>query len=231
MTNNLLDLNKFIEPWKNFLTDKQKEQLEEENSCSICIEVYKNPVITNCTHLFCKSCIEAHSAKSDSCPLCRQKITLLKAEPLDITALVKKNLGLGSTPTALDAIHTPEQQTQYEQCRSKIQKHILESDCFGGPWCCGVPENLSDNVLFRLRHQLELRGFIIYGIFYLNHEIYLRVVGGENKTVSASEENAWNPNFTPKKVFELGKQRLINKTQSVDSKNLNEILFLLLGSW
>ncbi|XP_069460280.1 E3 ubiquitin-protein ligase TRIM39-like [Ambystoma mexicanum] len=49
--------------------------LQEEATCSICLEYYKDPVTTRCGHNFCRSCISGWSQSLDSrlpCPQCRE---------------------------------------------------------------------------------------------------------------------------------------------------------------
>uniref|UniRef100_H3A8A7 Uncharacterized protein n=2 Tax=Latimeria chalumnae TaxID=7897 RepID=H3A8A7_LATCH len=50
-------------------------ELEEELNCSICLNIYKNPILLSCGHNFCKDCIEnvweSQAAKGTySCPEC-----------------------------------------------------------------------------------------------------------------------------------------------------------------
>ncbi|XP_014339837.1 E3 ubiquitin-protein ligase TRIM8-like [Latimeria chalumnae] len=50
-------------------------ELEEELNCSICLDIYKNPILLSCGHNFCKHCIEdvweSQAAKGTySCPEC-----------------------------------------------------------------------------------------------------------------------------------------------------------------
>ncbi len=51
----------------------------KKENCCICLDTMESAVITNCHHLFCKSCI-SQSLKSGNrkCPQCRQAITVLK---------------------------------------------------------------------------------------------------------------------------------------------------------
>lgn len=39
--------------------------------CSICLSVFMNPVVTNCNHKFCMSCLSTWQKKDITCPLCR----------------------------------------------------------------------------------------------------------------------------------------------------------------
>ncbi|XP_050527452.1 E3 ubiquitin-protein ligase TRIM31-like isoform X2 [Daktulosphaira vitifoliae] len=56
-----------------------KKILEDELSCSICLEVLKKPSILECGHLFCKTCIEKCISSSHlNCPICR-KLSVLNS--------------------------------------------------------------------------------------------------------------------------------------------------------
>ncbi|XP_069473510.1 E3 ubiquitin-protein ligase TRIM39-like isoform X2 [Ambystoma mexicanum] len=58
--------------------------LQEDATCSICLEYYKNPVTTRCGHSFCRSCISECSQGSASdppCPQCRQVSPLVELRP------------------------------------------------------------------------------------------------------------------------------------------------------
>lgn len=50
---------------------------EDQFTCSICLEVFNNPVSTPCGHSFCQSCISSYwdrqgGAKVYQCPLCKE---------------------------------------------------------------------------------------------------------------------------------------------------------------
>ncbi|KAG7485386.1 E3 ubiquitin-protein ligase TRIM39-like [Solea senegalensis] len=51
---------------------------EDQFTCSICLDLFNNPVSTPCGHSFCKSCISSYwgglggSTKSYQCPLCKE---------------------------------------------------------------------------------------------------------------------------------------------------------------
>ena len=50
------------------------EKIERELTCGICLFAYVNPVQINCSHLFCKSCMEALVKYTSTCPKCRGPI-------------------------------------------------------------------------------------------------------------------------------------------------------------
>ncbi|KAJ9578016.1 hypothetical protein L9F63_025123 [Diploptera punctata] len=51
------------------------ELMETELQCSICNELFVTATTLNCTHTFCKHCIELWKKKKKECPVCRTKIT------------------------------------------------------------------------------------------------------------------------------------------------------------
>ncbi|KAJ1195296.1 hypothetical protein NDU88_004577 [Pleurodeles waltl] len=58
-----------------------RAELLEEATCSICRELYTDPVTLDCGHSFCLSCLTRFKASEDlekSCPECRQKFNLEK---------------------------------------------------------------------------------------------------------------------------------------------------------
>ena len=56
----------------NDLTERMKS-LSTKN-CSICMDNLRNPIMLECTHLFCGSCIMKWIATNNNCPYCRKKI-------------------------------------------------------------------------------------------------------------------------------------------------------------
>lgn len=56
--------------------DSPRKRLQEEVTCSICLDFYTNPVILDCGHNFCQKCIVQHwqeAGKSCACPLCKKR--------------------------------------------------------------------------------------------------------------------------------------------------------------
>lgn len=50
------------------------EQYEEELQCIICTELFVKATTLNCSHSFCKFCIQEWNKKNKKCPVCRAKI-------------------------------------------------------------------------------------------------------------------------------------------------------------
>ena len=101
---------------KDFLPISQHVQWENlacDYSCLICRELLAAPVITNCTHSFCGSCLSDHigsisSADVDvvhSCPACRNPIHLTTYERVLDDSIAKKAslLNGGSSSTRWQA--------------------------------------------------------------------------------------------------------------------------------
>ncbi|KAJ8274175.1 hypothetical protein COCON_G00088000 [Conger conger] len=49
--------------------------LEEELSCPVCTEIFRDPVLLSCSHSFCKACLQQYWDQKGSleCPVCRRR--------------------------------------------------------------------------------------------------------------------------------------------------------------
>ncbi|XP_061098804.1 zinc-binding protein A33-like [Conger conger] len=49
--------------------------LEEELSCPVCSEIFRDPVVLSCSHSFCKACLQQYweHKGSQECPVCRRR--------------------------------------------------------------------------------------------------------------------------------------------------------------
>ncbi|XP_048050297.1 nuclear factor 7, ovary-like [Megalobrama amblycephala] len=64
---------------------------EDDFSCPVCYEIFKDPVILSCSHSFCKECLQQfwRNKETQECPVCRKRS--LRDEPPPCN-LVLKNL-------------------------------------------------------------------------------------------------------------------------------------------
>uniref|UniRef100_A0A3Q0SC55 Tripartite motif containing 35-12 n=1 Tax=Amphilophus citrinellus TaxID=61819 RepID=A0A3Q0SC55_AMPCI len=65
-------------------------QSEEELSCPVCCNIFKDPVFLSCTHSFCKTCLQSWWAEKNQqqCPVCKK----ISQQPDPPSNLVLKNL-------------------------------------------------------------------------------------------------------------------------------------------
>ncbi|EOA81007.1 uncharacterized protein SETTUDRAFT_174657 [Exserohilum turcica Et28A] len=69
------------------LTDENKIALQKmlqlsidsQEDCPICMDVFKDPVITKCTHTFCTPCLERVIETQHKCPMCRAELDSLES--------------------------------------------------------------------------------------------------------------------------------------------------------
>ncbi|CAB1449754.1 unnamed protein product [Pleuronectes platessa] len=72
-------------------SSRSGSMLEEELSCPVCCEIFREPVVLKCSHSFCRACLQQFWNKKKArreCPVCRSKCSLL--EPT--VSLVLKNV-------------------------------------------------------------------------------------------------------------------------------------------
>lgn len=90
---------------RKIIEDEQKlsnEDLQRDEECGICMENCRDVVLPNCGHSMCLSCFQDWSARSRSCPFCRNCLNRLSTRDLwiltsdteivDSETLAKENL-------------------------------------------------------------------------------------------------------------------------------------------
>ncbi|XP_078584919.1 uncharacterized protein LOC144867027 [Branchiostoma floridae x Branchiostoma japonicum] len=55
-----------------------REEIREELTCSICLELFTRPKVLPCQHTFCQDCLQDHAGRGGAlqCPNCRQQVRL-----------------------------------------------------------------------------------------------------------------------------------------------------------
>uniref|UniRef100_A0A3B4WRZ9 RING-type domain-containing protein n=1 Tax=Seriola lalandi dorsalis TaxID=1841481 RepID=A0A3B4WRZ9_SERLL len=56
-------------------------QSEDDLSCPVCQDIFKNPVILSCSHSFCKDCLQSwwREKPLQECPVCKRRSS--KSDP------------------------------------------------------------------------------------------------------------------------------------------------------
>lgn len=69
-------LNSFQRP--RAVSSQSGSMLEDELSCPVCCEIFKDPVVLKCSHSFCRACLQQFWIKKSKreCPVCRRKCLL-----------------------------------------------------------------------------------------------------------------------------------------------------------
>ncbi|XP_036943939.1 tripartite motif-containing protein 35 [Acanthopagrus latus] len=61
------------------VSSRSGSMLEEELSCPVCCEIFRDPVVLKCSHSFCRACLQQFWNKKKvrrECPICRRKCSL-----------------------------------------------------------------------------------------------------------------------------------------------------------
>lgn len=73
------NIKKYYTLNKNIKKIKDSDLENLINECSICLENYEindKIIILNCTHIFHKRCLDLWLSNNNSCPICREDITV-----------------------------------------------------------------------------------------------------------------------------------------------------------
>lgn len=59
---------------KRILQEALQLYVENQEDCAVCLDTMKDPVITHCKHVFCRSCISRVINTQHKCPMCRNEL-------------------------------------------------------------------------------------------------------------------------------------------------------------
>ncbi|XP_067303243.1 E3 ubiquitin-protein ligase TRIM39-like [Pseudorasbora parva] len=143
--------------------------LNEELQCSICLEVFTDPVTTPCGHNFCRSCLSKCWTDTQTCfcPLCKE--TFSKRPDLKINTILrevaqhfKEKLSLGEPEVFCDFCSERKQKAlktcltcQCSYCDSHLEPHLRVPRLKKHKLITAV-ENLEDYICQKHERPLEL---------------------------------------------------------------------------
>lgn len=126
-------LNKLVDTVEENCKKKVKEPptgleiIDEELSCSICYELFVNATILNCSHTFCKYCIDQWRKTNNACPICRERITTqLKNGVVD--SYIEKYLSTANEESKMHRKSVVEGRTQPKAEKRKAPEQVIDLD-------------------------------------------------------------------------------------------------------
>ncbi|KAI8935986.1 hypothetical protein NX059_007489 [Plenodomus lindquistii] len=93
--------------------------IESQEDCPICLDTYKEPVITKCTHVFCINCIDRVIETQHKCPMCRAELDTTAStvvKPAKDTSLLS-----GGAPHALTQEQMADQASLKQNTSTKVE--------------------------------------------------------------------------------------------------------------
>lgn len=99
------------------ISRKSKKNIESL-SCPICFQMYQNPIILDCGHTFCESCVlHLMEVKEPSCPTCRWRFIKYKTnQPLE---KILKLFDINYQDDCLEYTH-PSELKSFEVCENML---------------------------------------------------------------------------------------------------------------
>ncbi|KAM4714666.1 E3 ubiquitin-protein ligase TRIM39-like [Anableps anableps] len=172
--------------------------LEKNLTCSICMEIFTDPVTTPCGHSFCRKCLELSISPyrmNDMCPLCKKHLSRNPDVSIvlrDITQQMKNIIGNRSSGAAGEVL--------CDVCKEPKQRALKSCLVCLASYCSDHLENhsterLKGHKLVEPVENLDDRACLIHG---RPLELYSRkqqkcicvrcIEGGQEEAVSTEEE-------------------------------------------
>ena len=90
--------------------------IESQEDCPICLDVYKEPVITKCAHIFCTPCVERVIETQHKCPMCRAEL-----ESLVTTTVKPAKEKSGAAPAPLTQDQIADKESLEKNTSTKVE--------------------------------------------------------------------------------------------------------------
>ncbi|XP_048009853.1 E3 ubiquitin-protein ligase TRIM39-like [Megalobrama amblycephala] len=140
--------------------------LNEELQCSICLEVFTDPVTTPCGHNFCRSCLSTNT-QTYFCPFCKERFSRrpdvkINSTLREVAQHFKEKLNLGESEVFCDICNKRKQKAvksclmcQSSYCDDHLEPHLRVPRLMNHTLINAV-ENLEDYICQKHERPLEM---------------------------------------------------------------------------
>ncbi|KAK9954732.1 hypothetical protein ABG768_016778, partial [Culter alburnus] len=140
--------------------------LNEELQCSICLEVFTDPVTTSCGHNFCRSCLSTNT-QTYFCPFCKERFSRrpdlkINSTLREVAQHFKEKLNLGESEVFCDICNKRKQKAvkscltcQSSYCDDHLEPH-LRVPRLKKHTLINAVENLEDYICQKHERPLEM---------------------------------------------------------------------------
>lgn len=165
-----------------------EDAISDELKCIICSQPFQSPVIIDCKHIFCLSCITTWSRLNVSCPVCRHSFATPGrfARVTSDTLLSQLNILL---VRCLQCDNTEMKRVEFEAHLERCSKKRISrvSKLFGKPWH-------SIKTTMRPRNQRRVPMVTTEGSIITNRELRYPVPRANQMQIPEPRSSTWNAN-------------------------------------